>query len=127
MVDEPVDHRGGDGGVAEHFAPAAERLVRGDDDAGSFVAGRDELEEQVGGFAVEGDVADLVDDEQRQPAEAGELGVESALVVGVAEAGDPLGCGGERDAVSGLAGPDPEAGGEDASMAVKPRSRPRDR
>ena len=32
--------------------------------------------------------------------------------VGVAEAGDPFGGGGERDAVAGLAGPDPETGRE---------------
>ena len=37
---------------------------------GSFVAGGDELEEQVGGFGFEGDVADFVDDEQRVAAEA---------------------------------------------------------
>ena len=61
MVDEPVDHRGGDYFVAEDLAPPAERLVAGDDQAGSFVAGGDELEEQVGGFSLEGDVADLVD------------------------------------------------------------------
>jgi hypothetical protein len=38
VVHEPVDHGGGDDGVAEHFTPASERLVRGDDEAGSFVA-----------------------------------------------------------------------------------------
>ena len=62
--------------------------------------------------AVEGDVADLVDDEQRDAAEPGELGVEASVVVGVAEPGDPLGGGGEGDAVAGLAGADAEAGGE---------------
>ncbi len=36
---------------------------------GPFVAGRDELEEQVGGFGLERDVADLVDDQQRVAAE----------------------------------------------------------
>ena len=36
---------------------------------GSFVAGGDELEEQVGGFGFEGDVADFVDDDQRVAAE----------------------------------------------------------
>jgi hypothetical protein len=63
VVDEPVDHRGGDDVVAEDLAPASERLVGGDDEAGPFVAGGDELEEQVGGFGLERDVADLVDDE----------------------------------------------------------------
>ena len=42
-------------------------------------------------------------------AEAGELGLEAAGVVGVGEAGDPFGGGGERDAVAGLAGPDRRA------------------
>jgi site-specific DNA recombinase len=38
VVDEPVDHGGGDNGVAEDLAPAAEGLVGGDDDAGPLVA-----------------------------------------------------------------------------------------
>ena len=90
VVDEPVDHRGGDGVVAEHLAPAAEGLVGGDDEAGPFVAGGDELEEQVGGFGFERDVAHFVDDEQRVAAQAAELGLEPAGVVGVGEAVDPL-------------------------------------
>ena len=53
MVDEPVDHGGGHDVVAEDLAPAAEWFVGGDDQAGSFVAGGDELEEQVGGFGFE--------------------------------------------------------------------------
>ena len=61
MVDEPVDHGGGDDLAAEGLAPPAERLVAGDDQAGSFVAGGDQLEEQVGGLGLERDVADLVD------------------------------------------------------------------
>jgi hypothetical protein len=88
VVDESVDHGGGDDVVAEDFAPAAEWLVGCDDQRGSFVAGADELEEQVGGFGFERDVADLVDDEQRVAAEPDELALESAGVVGVGEAGD---------------------------------------
>ncbi len=65
VVHDPVDHGGGDDVVAEDLAPAAERLVGGDDEAGAFVAGRHELEEQVRGFGFEGDVADFVDDKQR--------------------------------------------------------------
>ena len=71
MVDEPVDHGGGGDGVSEDFTPTSERFVGGDDDRGSFVAGRHQLEEQVGGFAFEGDVADFVDDEKRDAAEVG--------------------------------------------------------
>ena len=73
MVDEAVDHGGGDDVVAEDLAPTAEGLVRGDDESGSFVAGGDELEEQVRRFGLERDVADLVDDEQRVASEAGQL------------------------------------------------------
>src|SRR5258705_6688337 len=61
VVCEPVDHRGGDDVVAEDLAPAAEGFVAGHDEAGSFVAGGDELEEHVGRLGLERDVADLVD------------------------------------------------------------------
>ena len=47
VVDDPVDHRGCDGVVAEDVSTAAERQVRGQDDGGVFVAAGDELEEQV--------------------------------------------------------------------------------
>ena len=39
MVDEAVDHRGGDGVVAEDLTPAAKGLVGRDDKRGTFVAG----------------------------------------------------------------------------------------
>ena len=45
---------------------------------GAFVAAADEHEHQVGGLGVERDVADLVDDQQRDPLQAGELVVEAA-------------------------------------------------
>jgi site-specific DNA recombinase len=38
VVDEPVDHGGGDDVVAEDLSPTAEDLVAGDDQAGAFVA-----------------------------------------------------------------------------------------
>ena len=60
MVHKPVDHGRGDHGVAEDLTPAPEGLVRSDDDAGPLIAGRGQLEEEVGRFPVEGDVADLV-------------------------------------------------------------------
>ncbi|GFG54792.1 hypothetical protein MAGR_62330 [Mycolicibacterium agri] len=63
-MDEAVDHGGGDDVVAEDFTPAAEWFVGRDDQAGPFVAGGHQLEEQVGRFWFEGDVADFVDDQQ---------------------------------------------------------------
>jgi hypothetical protein len=44
VVGKPVDH--GDQVVAEHFTPST-WLVAGDNEAGAFVAGGDELHEQA--------------------------------------------------------------------------------
>lgn len=93
MVDDAVDHRGRDGLVAEHAAPPAKWQVRGEDQRCVFVAGGHELEEQVGGVLLEGQVADLVDDDQPVAAQPGEFLREPALPVGVGEAGDPVGRG----------------------------------
>jgi hypothetical protein len=41
VVDESVDHGGGDDLVTEDLAPAAERLVGGDDQAGALIAAGD--------------------------------------------------------------------------------------
>ena len=38
-MDDPVDHRGGDGLVAEDTTPTGERKVAGQDQRGVFVAG----------------------------------------------------------------------------------------
>ena len=112
MVDEPVDHGGGDGVVAEDLTPAGEVLVAGDDEAGAFVAGLDELEEQVGGLWFEGDVADLVDDQHWVADQATEFVLEFAGVVGFGKPIDPLTGGGELDSVAGLASADRQPGGE---------------
>jgi len=55
-----------------------------------LVARGDQLEEQIRCFGFERDVADLVDDEQRVAAEADELGLQAAGVVGGGEAGRPI-------------------------------------
>jgi hypothetical protein len=111
-VDEAVDHGCGDHVVAEYLAPPAEWLVGGDDEAGPLVAGGDELEEQAGGLGLERDVADFVDDQQRVTAQPDQFGLQPSGVVGVSEAGDPFGGGGEQDPVPGLAGPDGQPGGQ---------------
>src|SRR5947199_10763121 len=92
-------------------APPAEWLVGGDDEAGSFVAGGDQLEEQVGGLGFEGDVSDLVDHEQGDAGELVQFGLQPAVVVGRAETGDPRGGGGEAHPASGLAGSAGKPGG----------------
>ena len=61
VVQQPVEYRRGDHRVAEHLAPFADRTVRRDQDAAALVAPRDELEEQVRGVRLEGQVAELID------------------------------------------------------------------
>ena len=72
-MDDAVDHRGGDGLVAEDAAPAAEGQVGCEDQRGVFVAAGHELEEQVRGVLLEGQVADLVDDDQPVAPQPGQL------------------------------------------------------
>ena len=83
-------------------------LLDGDDHRGALVAAGDQREHEVGGLGIERDVADLVDDEQRDEGQPAQLGLEAALAFGVAEAGDPLGGGGELHALAGQAGADRE-------------------
>jgi len=58
---------------------------------------------------VERDVADLVDDQQRDALELVELGVEAAVAPCVGEQRDPFGRGAEQDALAGEAGADPQS------------------
>ena len=82
VVNEAVDERGGDHGVAEDLAPGLEAAVAGDDDRASFVAAGDQGEEQVRGLALEREVADLVDDQEAVALQAPQLGVERVAVLG---------------------------------------------
>src|SRR4051794_13388922 len=86
---------------AEDLAPRRERFVGGDDHRALFVAGGDEQEHQVRGLRVNRDVADLADvegtdllvvreltgDEHRDALELSQLVVETAVALGIAEAG----------------------------------------
>src|SRR6266581_1404196 len=112
VMQEAVEDGGGDDPVAEHLAPDGEGLVRGDEDGALLVAAGDELEEQVGGQTVEGQVADLVDDEELGLDEELEPFLETALGVGPGEGGDESGGGGERGAVTESTRLEPDADGE---------------
>ena len=59
-VEGPVEHAGGDGGVAEDVSPGGDASVRGQDDAGFEVALRDALEGGGGGFGGQREVAQFV-------------------------------------------------------------------
>ncbi len=60
-MDDPVDHRRSDGLVSEDAAPPGEGQVAGEHERGVFVAGGDELEEEVRGVLLDREVADLID------------------------------------------------------------------
>ena len=65
MMEQAIEKRGGDDRIAENVSPFREATVRGQDHRALFVAGVHELEEQVGAAGGDGQIADLVDDEQR--------------------------------------------------------------
>jgi len=67
-VDQSVNHGSRDDRIAEDLTPGDERLVGRHDHRAPFVARRDQLEEQVGGFGVEGDVAHLEVGPETSPA-----------------------------------------------------------
>ena len=71
-VGEAVQQGAGQPFGAEHLGPGLERQVGGDDQAEAFVGAADDLEEQLGADLGEGDVAELVQDEQLATFELGE-------------------------------------------------------
>ena len=102
VVNDPVDHCGGDGRVAEDFTPEPEGQVARHDQRCVFVAARDELEEQVRGVLIEWNVTDLVADQDAVAAEPAQFRGEFAAGVGVLEAGDPARCCIKQDPVAVL-------------------------
>jgi hypothetical protein len=62
------------------------------------------LDEQDCGIVLDRHVSDLVDDDQPSAAELGQCLPESTLHVGVGQAGDLVGCGGEQDQVTDALG-----------------------
>jgi hypothetical protein len=106
VVKEAVEDRGRGGGVGQELGPAFEVDVGRDRDRALFVGGGDEAEQVVGGDAVEGGEAEVVDDDEVVAQEAldefadgvvGEAAVERLdQLVGLEEA--DLVAGGDRGA-----------------------------
>ena len=69
VVHDAVYDRGGHVSVSEHVAPPAGLEVRGGDDAAGLVAVRAGLEQEPGPVDVDGQMAELVDDDQPGPAD----------------------------------------------------------
>ena len=76
---ESVEQRGGHLGVAEDGRPFAEGQVGGDDDRGPLVEPADEMEQQLPAGLREGQVAELVEDDEVEP---GQVLGDAALLAG---------------------------------------------
>src|ERR1700709_275312 len=102
MMQEPIEKRGRDDGIAEDISPFGEAAVRGEDHRALFIAGVDELEEQVAAAGDDGEVSDLVDDEQGEATEVADPFAQAAFPFGLGERGDDIGERAEVDAAAGL-------------------------
>lgn len=101
VMQQPVEQRRGDHAIAEHLTPFAEAAIGRQDDRAALVAGVDELEEQS---AADGQVTDLVDDEQVVAGkEAHELR-QVAFPLGLGHRVDDLGQRAEVDALASAYG-----------------------
>ena len=83
VVKEPVQEGRGDDGIIKNFAPFGKAAIGGEDHGALFVAGVDELEEQIAAAGNDGQVADFVDDEQGKSAEEPDLLAQGAFTSGL--------------------------------------------
>ena len=81
-VHEPVEERGRHPLMPEDLRPAREVQVRGDADARPLVAVGEELEDQLGGVLGEGQVADLIDEDQVEASQLRQQFREPQLLLG---------------------------------------------
>ena len=109
VMKEPVDERGGHDFVAEDVAPLLEALVRRQYGRDAFVAPVDELEEEHGAGLSDGQIADLVDNEERGIGQRLETVHELARGLGLFERGDEIGERTVVDSAPALCGLDGEA------------------
>ena len=116
VVQEAIEERGSDDGIAEDLAPFGEAAVRREDHRAFLIAGIDQLEEQVGAAAGDGQVADLVDDQQRSAGVEADLVAEPTLALGLGQRLDQLGQARPVDRPPGLYRGDTE-GGRDVGFA----------
>src|SRR5260221_14165846 len=100
-MEQPIEQRGGDDRAAEDVAPFGEASVGGEDHCALLVPRVDQLEEEVAAAGGDRQVADLVDDQQRGPAEEADAFAQRTLSFGLGELGDEIS---ERDEVDELAG-----------------------
>src|SRR5215211_5223684 len=102
MVQEAVEQRSRDDGIAKDLAPFGKAAIGGEDQGSLLVAGVDQLEEEVAATGHDRQVADLVDDQESGSAEEPDPLLQMSFAFRTGERGDEVGQGGEVDAPAGL-------------------------
>ena len=100
VVEQPVQQGGRDHGIAEDLPPFGKAAIGGQNHGAAFVAGVDQLEEQVACPRADTEVADLIDDQQRRSAEIADALAQASFAFGTGEAVDDIGERGEVDAAA---------------------------
>lgn len=114
FVQEAVERGAGHDGVAgEDVGPFTEGLVGGEHDRPArVVALADDLEEQRGLGLIEGEVADLVDDQQRRAREVLHLAMQAVFGEGLRELAGQVDRAGEGDTPADLGAGDTQRDGQ---------------
>ena len=112
MVQHAIQDSRSDHAITEDLAPGAEALIAGEDQRSLLVAARDELEEEVRTDPIDGQVADLIDNQQPRYGVVLELLLEPTLPQCAREDRDHVRRGGEEDAVASLDGLQPQSDGQ---------------
>lgn len=123
VMEDPIEDGGRDHTVSEDVAPRAEALIARQDHRAAFVAATDELEEDIGGGAIDRQVADLVDDQESRDGEELELLLELSLGERGGQLGDHPSSRREEHAVAVLDRLQAEPDGE---MCLSDAGRPED-
>ena len=86
-MQHPVQDGAGDDRISKNIPPISIGLIRGENHGASLVTPGDELEEQVGSQAINGDIPDLINDQQLDLGKGLELFLKPPLLMGFSEAG----------------------------------------
>jgi len=111
-MEQPVEQRRGDDGIAEHPTSFGKAAIGGEDHGATLVARVDELEEQVAAAGDHRQVADLVDDKQGRAGEEPDAFLQTALALAAGELPQQVRQGAEVDAAACLRRFDAERRGE---------------
>src|SRR5215831_7656203 len=105
MMQQPIQNGGGQGAImVEDRGPLLESTVGGHDERPLFIAQADHLEEQIGARLVNGQIAELVKDEQGGFGVFFEFGFEPARALGGGQGIDDINGTGKKHGVALQAG-----------------------